>query len=159
MVKMQYSFNCYGHENITARHRTTLEFTRDAEVSLKGDCIIGVKADFSFPELKKFIENGINANKKNQLKNIPPDKKTINKKNKINEIPVKIIIKSNNHKEEINGFLNPDFDDENEIVIRKTDFASGRTFAVKSDKAAFDLSNELVNLLKNPENKIEVIID
>ena len=53
---MEYSFNCYGHENITARHKTTLEFTKDRDLSLKGDCIIGVKADFSLPQLKNLIK-------------------------------------------------------------------------------------------------------
>ena len=28
---MKYSFTCYGHKNITAKHKTTLEFTKDSE--------------------------------------------------------------------------------------------------------------------------------
>jgi len=53
---MEYSFNCYGHENITSKHKTTLEFTKDAKMGLKGDCIVGVRADFSLKEIKKFIK-------------------------------------------------------------------------------------------------------
>ena len=145
---MKYSFICYGHQNITAKHKTTLEFTKDKDVTLNGDCIIGVNADFSLKKIKKFIENKINANKKIQLKN-----------DSINEIPVKIIIKINKLKEEINGFLNPDFDDDKEVVIRKTNFISERTFAVKADKAAADLSRDLAEFLKEGKKKIKVIIE
>jgi hypothetical protein len=35
---------CRGHKNITARHRSTFEVTREEHLSMKGDCIIGVGA-------------------------------------------------------------------------------------------------------------------
>ena len=54
---MEYSFNCYGHENITARHKTTLEFTKDEDLSLKGDCIVGVKAGFQLNKIKDRPKN------------------------------------------------------------------------------------------------------
>ena len=53
---MQYKFNAHGHKNILAAHKTTLEFTKDAEVSLKGDCIAGINADFELDKIKNFIE-------------------------------------------------------------------------------------------------------
>ena len=59
---MRYSFTCYGHNNVISRHKTTLEFTKDEDLSLKGDCIVGVKADFSLQQLKKFIKK-LNNNK------------------------------------------------------------------------------------------------
>ena len=43
---MSYSFTAYGHKNILATHKTTIEFTKDKELSLKGNCIVGVRADF-----------------------------------------------------------------------------------------------------------------
>ena len=144
---MKYTFNCYGHENITAKHKTTLEFTKDKDVSLRGDCIIGVKANFSLPLLKKFIKNKINQYNK-----------LINKKT-IETIPIKIIIKINNIEEEINGYLNPDFNDSNEMVVRKTDFISERTFATGANKAAFEINRNLVGFLKGKNNKIRVIIE
>ena len=52
---MQYKFKAYGHPNITAKHKTTLEFTKDKELSLRGDCIVGVKSDFELPLIKNFI--------------------------------------------------------------------------------------------------------
>ena len=43
---MIYKFNAYGHPNILGTHKTTFEFTKDNELTLNGDCIVGVKADF-----------------------------------------------------------------------------------------------------------------
>ena len=53
---MIYKFYAFGHPNIQATHKTTLEFTKDEYVSLRGDCIIGIDADFDLKSLKKFIK-------------------------------------------------------------------------------------------------------
>lgn len=134
---MEYSFTCFGHENITARHKTTLEFTKDKELSLNGDCIVGVRADFDIRGVRNFIE-------------------------KLNKNNITIIIETdtNNKKiiEKINAEINPDFNSGKEMVIRKTDFISERTFAIKADRAAFELNTELIGFLKAKENGIKVRI-
>jgi hypothetical protein len=40
-----------------------------------------------------------------------------------------------------------------DIVIRKSDFASERTLAVKADAAAKDIPRKMVELLRNPETE------
>ena len=59
---MQYSFLAYGHKNVTSLHKSTFEITTDKDLTLKGDCIIGLNSDVTlndFPaELKKEIHNG-----------------------------------------------------------------------------------------------------
>ena len=125
---MKYSFTSFGHPNITAKHKTTIEFTKDKELTLKGDCIIGVNSDFDLEKIKDF-------------------------KNK-----VRIIIKVNNLKEEINCEINPNFNDKQEIVIRKSDFLSKRTLGINSNKACANLNNELIAKLKNPAQKIHISI-
>ena len=32
---MKYSFNCYGHKNITSKHKTTIEFTKDEDLDFR----------------------------------------------------------------------------------------------------------------------------
>lgn len=135
---MEYSFTCYGHENITCKHKTTLEFTKDDDLSLKGDCIIGVKADFSLVQLKNFIKSLGNNNKI-----------TITIKNNIAEN--KII-------EKINAEINPCFDSDKEMVIRKSDFADKRTFAINADKAACDLNKDLIKNASRNKQKISVLM-
>lgn len=131
---MQYKFHAYGHKNILGTHKTTLEFTKDSELTLKGNCIVGIKADFDLNDIKNFI------------------KKTKNKK-------IKIIIETADKKikETINAELNPNFDSNKEIVIRKTDFVSERTLAIKADKTAFELKREFICYLSKNKNKIIVI--
>jgi len=124
-------FTAFGHKNITSRHKISFEFTKDEEVSLKGDCIVGVKADFSLSEIKKFIKN-------------KKDKK------------LKIIIKVDNLKEEVNAELNPDFNDEKEIVVRKSNFISLRTLTIYADKAAADFSKEFKEKLRKEDSKLIV---
>lgn len=132
-----YKFNVIGHKNITAKHKTTLEFTKDENLSLNGDCIIGVKADFSLKEIKKFIKNSI--------------------KNNNNEI--KIIICFNNSKEEIIAEINPGFDSDKEMVIRKSEYKDERTLAIRANKASFELKRDLIGYLKENISKISVIFE
>ena len=131
---MHYKFKAYGHPNITAKHKTTLEFTKDEELSLRGDCILGVKSDFELPLINNFIS---------QLK-----------KNKI-----KITIEVDDLKEEIIAEVNPDFNSDKEIVIRKSDFIDERTFAMKADKGAMELGREFVEKLKDNNQIIEIFIN
>ena len=132
---MKYKFHAYGHQNILATHKTTLEFTKDHELSLKGDCIVGVKADFELDKLKEFI-----------------------RKAKSRKIAITIEAAGKKITDTIDAELNPDFGDEKEIVIRKTDFVSERTLGIKSNKAAFELNRDLIKFLNDKNNKISVII-
>lgn len=138
---MQYSFTCSGHRNITSMHRNTFEFTKDNELSLEGDCIIGVGADFSPEGIKKFIDY--------KIKNAGNSDK----------IPIKITIKADGITETANGFVNTEFDDGHEIVIRKTGFVSGRTLVILADKSAKEIDRKLAVLLKDPATKIRVIFE
>jgi len=131
---MRYAFHAYGHPNILGSHKTTLEFTKDPEITLRGDCIIGVKADFELSKLKEHIRKS--------------------KNNKIS-----ITISNNKIHETILAAINPDFYDGKELVIRKTNFISKRTFATNSNKAAFDLNRELIAYLKEKKNKIAVVVE
>ncbi|MBW3000125.1 DUF371 domain-containing protein [Candidatus Woesearchaeota archaeon] len=123
-----YKFHAFGHKNILSTHPTTLEFTKDSEVTKKGNCIVGIKADFSVAELRKF-------------------------KGK-----VKISIKVESIEDELTAEINPKFNDSHELVIRKSDFISGRTFAIKANKASSDLKKGLVEKFKIPGKKIEVTV-
>ena len=138
---MIYKFKAYGHPNILGTHKTTLEFTKDVELTLKGDCIVGVKADFDLKKIKRFI------------------KKSTNKKITITIKPITKDKKYQKTKETASAELNPNFDSDKELVIRKTDFVSERTFAIKANKAAFELNRDLIRFLKEKKNKISVVVE
>ena len=107
-------FNARGHENILATHRTTLEFTRDSHLTKRGDCIVAVAADFSLEQIKKLHGR------------------------------VKITIRCSGREESLTAEANPGFSNSQEMVIRKSGFASARTFAINADKSAKDLGIKLV---------------
>lgn len=145
-------FQAYGHPNITAKHKTTLEFTKDKDLSLRGDCITGVRADFSLKSIKEFIRNL----KDKKIKIIIE----INIKNSI--LKKSLIEKSTKHsknkkiEEVIHAEINPDFNSDREMVIRKSDFKDERTFAVRADKGASELKKGFVERMKEPEQEISV---
>jgi len=132
---MKYSFNAFGHENILGTHQSTIEFTKDKYLSLKGDCIIGVKANYNLNQLKKIINRN----------------KSIKKKSKI-----KIIIKAGDIQEEVIAEVNSDFHDDKDMVIRKSNFVDKRTFAINADKSAFELDRGLIDKLKDINIKLSV---
>lgn len=125
---MEYSFKAYGHPNILATHKTTLEITKDKELSKKGTCIIGVNSDFSLEEIKKFLK----------FKKI------------------KLVIEVDGIKEEILAEINPEFNDNKEIVIRKGDFCSERTLGIKADKASFDINSDLIRKIQRQEKQLRL---
>ena len=134
---MKYQFSARGHKNILGTHKTTLEFTKDKNVSLRGDCIIGVDSDFELERLKEFL-----ANSKDNLVLIRIEAQCGQKK----------------LQDEILAEINRNFSSENEIVIRKTNFLSDRTFATKADKSAEELDRELIESAKYPNTRISVSI-
>ncbi|MBU0979573.1 MAG: DUF371 domain-containing protein [Nanoarchaeota archaeon] len=104
---MRFSF--YGHPNIKADHKTTLEITKDADVTERGDCIIGVKADIDTSLLR-----GLTGKRE-------------------------LVLKVNGMEDRIEFEANPGFNDAEELVIRKSDFLCNRTLGINADKAACDL--------------------
>ncbi|MEM4755798.1 MAG: HAD-IA family hydrolase [Candidatus Woesearchaeota archaeon] len=122
LASIPLRFYVYGHPNITAAHKTTLEFTKESTLTLQGDCIVGVRATGDFT-----LFSGIKG---------------------------KMLCTFGN--EAIVGYANPSFSHEHELVIRKSDFLSSRTFLIKANKAAFDLPLELKAKLRHSSTKLPV---
>lgn len=118
---LTYSFSVYGHKNIRATHKRTIEFTKDADLTRQGDCIVGIKADFSLQELLKFL----NLNK------------------------IRITIAVDDLTDTLTAIPNKNFNSDKELVIRLGDFTSERTFATRADKSSLDMDRKLVGALKN----------
>ena len=50
-------FSISGHTNLLATHQNTLEFTKDKELTKKGNCVVGIRADFDYNKLMKIAQN------------------------------------------------------------------------------------------------------
>lgn len=128
----------YGHPNILAAHPTTLEITKEPELTRCGDCIIAVKADKAAADLS--------SNFKKAAKN--------------QNAKILITIETDGLKETIHayGSSNLTFTHKTDMVIRKSNYTCNRTLAVKADKAAKDLSRTLVQKLQRHGQKVLIIL-
>ncbi|MCD6139567.1 MAG: DUF371 domain-containing protein [Thermococcus sp.] len=128
---------CYGHKNVKATHRSTLEITKEDYLTPRGDCIICVKANKGLKELSDEIKEALKSGKK-----------------------VKIRITADDIVDELEAVGDERLTFENEIsmVIRKSEYVDGRTLAIRANKAARDIKRELVEKLKNPEQMVVVEI-
>ena len=127
-----------GHPNVRAEHPTTLEVTREEELTPRGDCIIAVGADKAARDLSEEFKRLARSEGATIIMTI--------------EVP------SLGLREVITGRGHPGltFDHPTDMVVRKSDYVCGRTVAIRADKAARDLSRELVRALRDP--RMEVII-
>ncbi|HDD31298.1 MAG TPA: DUF371 domain-containing protein [Thermococcus litoralis] len=131
---------CYGHENVKATHRSTLEITKEDYLTPRGDCIICIKASKALRDLDEKIKEALKSGKK-----------------------VKIRITVDGIVDELEAFGDSrlSFESDFSMVIRKSDYVDGRTLAIKANKAAKDIKRELVEKLRNPEQRavVELIVD
>ena len=132
---MKYTFTAHGHPNILATHKTTLEITKDSELTRKGDCLIAVGADFSLQRIKELVDScGVGGK-------------------------IKLTIAAAGMKDEIIAVVNKEFSSSHEIVLRKGSFISERTLGINADKAAAGLGRELVEKLKSTGCAVSVTIE
>jgi len=128
----------FGHNNIQATHKSTLEITKEAELSKRGDCIIAVSADRAMADLSsEFKENLRKENAK-----------------------ITILIKAGDTVEVVNalGSSRLILTHPTDMVVRKSNYICNRTLAIQADKAACDLSRKLVEKLKNPKQKVKITL-
>jgi len=128
----------YGHANVQATHKVTLEFTKDTRLSKKGDCIIAVATDKALADLSSEFKAGLRK---------PNARLTM-------------LIEADGIREQIHAYgaqqlslIHP-----TDAVIRKSSYVCSRTLAVCADKAAIDLSRPLVDRLKNPQQQVKITL-
>lgn len=128
----------YGHENIQATHKSTLEITRESQLSKKGDCIIAVAADKGLADLSLEF------------------KESLRRKN----TKITMLIEAGEAIEMVNALGSPKLilTHPTDIVVRKSSYICSRTLAIKADKAAYDLSRVLAKKLRNPKQKVKIIL-
>lgn len=138
---IMYTFHACGHRNIQSSHRTTLEFTKDPDLTILGDCIIGVKADFDLEKLKEFIKDSKDSKDRKVKLTLKADKTAVSIGDGVIE-------------DDVIFNLNPGFDDEKELVIRMGHFASKRTLGINANKSSGMLKRELKEKLKDPKTRL-----
>ena len=129
---MNFRIKAKGHKNVLSLHKSTFEITKDKDLSLAGDCIIGLDIDKSMIDFPKEF------------------------KEKLANDDTKVIVELNtpNSYDKIEGFGHHDLSlsHPTDIVCRKSTFVCSRTLMIKSDKAAVDLNRDLIRDLANGES-------
>ncbi len=127
-----------GHAKVRASHRSTFEITMDEHLSDEGDCIIAVGADKSAASLSRAF------------------KEILRKPN----ARLTIAIEAGGIVEQVNahGSSRLVLSHPTDLVVRKSDYVCSRTLAVHADKAAKDLSRELVQKLQDPRQMAKITL-
>ncbi|NYB51146.1 MAG: DUF371 domain-containing protein [Methanobacteriaceae archaeon] len=126
---MKYTFKAHGHHNITSKHHSTFEVTRDKDIGLAADCIVGVSSKVSLNDLPQQMKRAIQHEKSQ----------------------VQVILETENASDMIIGYGHPGLtlDHPTDMVCRKSDYICSRTLMIRADKAAVDLNPDLVEDLRS----------
>jgi uncharacterized protein len=129
MVQEEIAF--YGHRNIQSFHTRTIEITKDPNLSLRGDCIIGVNANKSCWDISDKLKYSLKDD--NSL--IIIDVTVGNMSFIINGLGNSRLLLLSRH----------------DVVIRKSNFICERTIAIRCDRASSDIPREMIMSLQDPE--------
>lgn len=129
-----FIFEAHGHRNILATHPTTIEVTRSEELTLRGDCVIGVGASHGLVDLPESVRYPLTSDSGRCQLVMRVGRETVSFRGR--------------------GASGLTLSHPNEIVARKSGFLSDRTLMIHIDKAAIDVPRHIVDLMKDPEQKI-----
>jgi hypothetical protein len=129
-------FYGYGHKNIRATHKTTLELTKEESLTKKGDCIVAVNVDKGFPNLDQSFLNLC----------------------KSKDCRITVVLECEEISDEIIGFGHPNltFQHPSDMVIRKSQFICPRTLMIGANKAAQNLNKQLISKLQDSRAKVQI---
>ena len=131
MVQDEVMF--YGHPNVQSLHGKAVEITREERLTLRGDCIIGVRASKACADLDGTLRHKLASS----------------------DSAVKIEIMVGSESFVINGMGDERLTLQNphDIVIRKTSFVCPRTMSVRCDRASSDVPRNMVRMLQDKDVK------
>jgi len=136
---MRISIPFYGHENIRSLHPKTIEITTESHLTVNGDCIIGVNADYGCNDM-------------------PERMKTLLQNSK-SSVDCTITVKDFSFKVKGKGNDKLTLKNPHDIVIRKSSFVCPRTLATNCDSASNAIPRQMVKLLQNSETKGVFLIE
>jgi hypothetical protein len=131
-------FEVWGHPNIKASNRRTFEFTKESHLTIRGDCVIGIRASKGARELTV------------QFKELARNPSAL--------ITIEVVADSLSAIAVGRGSPNLTFSHPTDLVGRKSVYACSRTLMIRANKAAKDFPRELIEALRNPEQRAQVTL-
>lgn len=136
---MHFEISFYGHKNIRSLHTKTIEITTECDLTVNGDCIVGVAANCGCNDIPE------------QMKNLLRNLKT--------KILFTISVRDISFKVKGNGHENLILTNPHDIVIRKSSFICPRTLAIHCDLASDSIPRQMIKILQNPDSRGIFAID
>jgi len=136
-MKIEIPFS--GHKNILSLHEKTIEITKDNELTVNGDCIVGINSSLACIDLPEKFKKKIRDPNTEIIFTIMTDEHSFSIHGKGSE---KLTLKH-----------------PNDIVLRKSAFTCSRTIAIKCDKASDDIPRKMVKKLQNPKTTGKLVIE
>lgn len=127
-----------GHPNITALHRTTLEITKETNLTIKGTCIVAIgatkgAADLS-PAFKELVRMG-------------------------GSLTLRLKVESMIFEIHGRGSKELELSHPTDIVCRKSSYHCPRTVMIKADRSASDIPRPMVQALRDPDKIVRIELE
>ncbi|TMI47947.1 DUF371 domain-containing protein [Candidatus Bathyarchaeota archaeon] len=135
---MSFSFHAYGHPSVLSTHPSTIEITKEAHLSSRGDCIVAVNSSVGPADL-------------------PDDLRTVLS---TPGAEARLVLRLGRFQFTVEGEGDPrlTLSHATDLVVRRSGFISDRTLMIHADKAASDLPREMVRMLKDRRNSVSIEI-
>ena len=130
---MRFEISFHGHKNLRSLHPKSIEITTDEDLTVNGDCIVGVRASCG-------------------CLGIPDEMKTL-LQNPESEVICTILVEDISFKITGRGSEKLTLTNPHDIVIRKSNFTCPRTLSIGCDTASDSIPRQMIDALQNPETK------
>jgi hypothetical protein len=120
-----------GHPLVRALHPSTMELTKERDLTQRGDCVIGVSADKAAFDLSSAVKEALRTAGAS--------------------VTFTIRVGGERFVFTARGSRGLLLDDRRDVVIRRSQFISPRTLAIDAEAAARDIPRALVDRLREGE--------
>ncbi len=127
----------YGHPNVRATHRTTMQVTKDEEISRRADCVIGVRANKSVKDLSEAVRRHLIEG---------------------GEILIAIAVMDLEFKFTARGSGELRLTHPRDAVVRKSTYVDERTLAIRAEASSRDIPRGIVKHLRDPKTQLHLMI-
>ena len=130
--------DAFGHESILCTHKSTIELTKEGNLTKRGNCILGIRASKACVNLNSALKKKIQENNK-----------------------IKIKIKVDDLVDSFYGYGSSELKMSNNkaIVFRKSNFICDRTVLINCTKSSRELNRDLVKRLSVQGKKFSIIFE
>ena len=135
---MKFVFHAFGHPSVRSSHKTTIEITKEPNLSPRGNCVVAVNSERGIRDLPEDLKRSLLSSK----------------------VKGQLVLSVGSFHFTVEGWGDPrlTFSHPADLIVRKSGFVSDRTVLIHADKSASDLPREMVRMLQDPESRMTIEI-